>query len=48
MLKYYKGVTDLINRIVRILRRDLERFKVSAQDAGPMEPEEPVEVWDKG
>ena len=32
------GVTDLINRIVQVLKRDLYWFKISTQDAGLMEP----------
>ena len=39
------GVTDLIYRIVQVLREDLERLTVSARDAGLMEP---VEPWDEG
>ena len=38
-------VTDLIYRIVQVLREDLERLAVSTQDAGLIEP---VEPWDKG
>ena len=34
-------VTDLINRIVQVLRGDLYWFRISAQDAGLMEPVEP-------
>ena len=30
-------VTDLINRIVQVLKKDLERLAVSVQDAGLME-----------
>ena len=33
-------VTDLINRIVQVLREDLERLAVSIQDTGLMEPVE--------
>ena len=42
-LGYYKGanVTDLINRIVQVLRGDLYWFKISAQDVGLMEPVKP-------
>ena len=36
---------DLINRLVQVLREDLERLAVSTQNAGLMEP---VEPWDKG
>ena len=32
------GVTDLINRIVQVLRGDLYWFKISTQDIGLMEP----------
>ena len=32
------GVTDLIYRIVQVLREDLERLAVSVQDTGLMEP----------
>ena len=39
------NVTDLINRIVQILRRDLRQVRISAQEAGLMEP---VEPWDEG
>ena len=39
------GVTDLIYRIVQVLREDLERLAVSARDAGLMEP---VKPWDEG
>ena len=39
------GVTDLINRIVQVLREDLYWIKISARDAGLIEP---VEPWDKG
>ena len=38
-------VTDLINRIVQVLRGDLYWFRISAQDAELMEP---VELWDEG
>ena len=31
-------VTDLINRIVQVLKKDLERLAISTQDAGLMEP----------
>ena len=40
-----QSVTDLINRIVQILRRDLRQVRISAQEAGLIEP---VEPWDKG
>ena len=42
---YIAHVTDLINRIVQVLRGDLYWFKISAQDAELMEP---VELWDEG
>ena len=35
------SVTDLINRIVQVLRGDLYWFRISAQDAELMEPVEP-------
>ena len=38
-------VTDLINRIVQVLRGDLYWFRISAQDAGLIEP---VKPWDEG
>ena len=31
------GITDLINRIVQVLREDLERLVISTQDAGLIE-----------
>ena len=34
-------VTDLINRIVQVLRGDLYWFRISAQDMGLMEPVKP-------
>ena len=34
-------VTDLINRIVQVLRGDLYWFKISTQDTGLMEPVKP-------
>ena len=39
------SVTDLIYQIVQVLREDLKRLAVNAQEAGLMEP---VELWDKG
>ena len=39
------GVTDLINRIVQVLREDLYWIRISVRDAGLMEP---VEPWDEG
>ena len=39
------GVMDFIYRIVQVLREDLERLAVSAQDTGLMEP---VKLWNKG
>ena len=32
------GITDLINRIVQILKQDLKQVKISIQEAGLMEP----------
>ena len=32
------GVTDLINWIVQVLKKDLERLAVSIRNAGLMEP----------
>ena len=32
------GVTDLINRIVQVLKRDLYWFRISVQDTGLIEP----------
>ena len=34
------GVTDLIYRIVQVLREDLERLTVSTRNTGLMEPVE--------
>ena len=39
------GITDLINWIVQVLKKDLERLAISTRDAGLMEP---VEPWDEG
>ena len=39
------AVTDLINRILQVLRADLYWLRISAQDAGLIEP---VEPWDEG
>ena len=39
------GVTDLINRIVQVLREDLYWFRISAQEAGLLEP---AELGDEG
>ena len=39
------NITDLINRIVQVLKRDLYWFKISAQDARLIKL---VELWDKG
>ena len=39
------GVTDLINKTVQVLRRDLYWFRISAREAELMEP---VEPWDEG
>ena len=35
------GVTDLINRIVQVLREDLYWVKISAQNAGLIKPVKP-------
>ena len=40
-----RGVTDLINRIVQMVRRDLDQLRIITQEAGLMEP---VEPWDEG
>ena len=32
------GVMDFINRIVQVLKEDLERLVISTQDTGLMEP----------
>ena len=40
-----RDVTDLISRILQVLRQDLSMVVVSARDAGLMEP---VEPWDEG
>ena len=32
------GITDLINKIVQVLKGDLYWFKISVQDMGLMEP----------
>ena len=34
------GVIDLINRIIQVLKEDLERLAISTQNAGLMEPVE--------
>ena len=34
------GITDLINRIIQVLKEDLERLAISTQNAGLMEPVE--------
>ena len=39
------AVTDLIYRAVQVLRENLYWIRISAQDAGLMEP---VEPWDEG
>ena len=44
-IKGYLIVTDLINRIVQVLRGDLYWFRISAWDAGLIEP---VKPWDEG
>ena len=38
-------VTDLINRIVQMVRRELDQLSISAQEAELMGP---VEPWDEG
>ena len=35
------GVTDLINRIVQVLKKDLERLTVSTQNTGLIKPVKP-------
>ena len=35
------GVTDLINRIVQVLKRDLYWFKISTQDIELIKPVKP-------
>jgi hypothetical protein len=40
-IKKGAGVTDLINRIVQILKRDLRQLKISTQDAELIEPVKP-------
>ena len=42
---YKEIVTDLINRIVQVLREDLYWVRISARDAGLIEL---VKLWDKG
>ena len=39
------GITDLISRIVQVLKRDLYWVRISTQEAGLMEL---VEPWDEG
>ena len=39
------GVIDFIYRAVQVLRENLYWIRISAQDAGLIEP---VELWDKG
>ena len=39
------GITDLINRIVQVLREDLYWVKISVQDAELIKP---VKPWDEG
>ena len=41
----YLVVMDLIYRTVQVLRENLYWIRISAQDAGLIEP---VELWDKG
>ena len=49
LIKYllitYTNVTDFINWIVQILRRELIQLRISVQDAGLIDP---VELWDEG
>ena len=40
-----KIVTDFINWIVQILKRELVQLRISTQDAGLIEP---VKLWDEG
>ena len=35
------GVTDFINRIVQVLKKDLERLAINTQNTRLMEPVEP-------
>ena len=35
------GITDLINRIVQVLKKDLYWVKISAQEAGLIKPVKP-------
>ena len=35
------GITDLINKIVQVLKGDLYWFKISAQDTGLIKPVKP-------
>ena len=42
------GVTDLINRIVQILKQNLRQVRISVQKAGLMELVKLVKLWDKG
>ena len=39
------GIIDLINRIVQVLREGMYWVRISARNAGLMEP---VEPWDEG
>ena len=44
-VKMLSVVTDLIYRAVQVLRENLYWIRISAQDAGLVEP---VELWDEG
>ena len=44
-IKKRAGVTDLINKIVQVLKEDLYWVRISTQDAGLMKP---VKSWNKG
>ena len=39
------SVTDFINKIIQVLKRDINRLIVSTRDAGLIKP---VELWDEG
>ena len=45
LLKHLPSVTDLINRIVQILKQDLRQLRISTQDTELIKP---VEPWDEG
>ena len=42
------NVTDLINRIVQVLRWDLGQLRVSVREAGLLELEDPIKASDEG